>query len=147
MDEELGDFEVELYVYTGVVAHGNHDIIHGYCLVDSYYEILPDIEPIYFGKALHPGRPGMVLSLRNYKNRKYSDAKYAGTKPPDPTVLEWQARHEAILKEAMILRNEITERNRNLLYESLNPLKGLYAQCTKNQRIALLAYVIEYLTK
>lgn len=117
-----------------------------------YFEIVNDVlddKPLYFGKMLgrHRGKPGMLLSCDRWLDEdgdfRFGDVKVGGRWRDKNWVAAYHARDLAV-KEA---RSKIRERYKDRIKEQLKPLKEVYVFLTPRQKRAMLAMIMEYLSK
>jgi len=156
----------ERWVYAGQVLDTRGKLFHKWWRLpegDQPLDSLPpldeqsdNVRPAYIGGArnLVPGRPGMVYAF-DIEVSPTGEAdgilgenrEYLGTWPHHDQVTGWQLRHDHEGALARTKKQAKKERGRNFWQERLDPVRDLYRNTRTVDRAALLAMIVEYITR
>ena len=106
----------------------------------------------FYKSRLGSARPGAVISIEHDPDSEtrtvYTETARVIGHLPDEIATEWQAKSQAIQTAHELQRSAKKEGSRDLPLEVLEPLRSAYTSLrNKNQRTALLARVVAYITK
>lgn len=99
------------------------------------------------------GRPGTIYEFETPPDKADGSSIFGGTMrfqsrlKSDDRVLEWQVKHDALLRELDMKAREKSEKNRDLVQEQLEPLRVVYRGLSAARRAAFLAKVIHYMLR
>jgi hypothetical protein len=146
MSNDPKTFPIQL-VYIGKRETSDRRLSYTYLRLDP--QGLTEDDPLFFKEALlsRQGRAGTIIKAQVEidSDGRYSvfDTAYVGMHKNQEQAMAWQAEHDAI----KLARAQRRERQVNLVQEQLEPLRQLYCGLTAPQRRALLALVIEHITR
>lgn len=149
-----------LLAYVGVREGDKGKLLHGYLDVTEDWKehVFPTDPPTEFSKDLHLYgkrfgfvRPGTVISIEYDAEKEgtiFTDSAHVEGHLEDGVAMAWQATSRAIQTEWDVRRKAKKDAARDLQVEALKPLREAYGSLkNKNQRAALLARVITYITR
>jgi len=100
----------------------------------------------------NPGRSGIIYSFP-FEETEGTFSIYGGYAKVDgwwenqADVLKWQAKHDAFRATYEDMRKEDEFRSKNVVNETLEPIRDAYKELSWRERRRLLAHVIEVITK
>jgi hypothetical protein len=149
MSNERKTFRLQL-VYIGQRETSDRRLSYTYLQIEPETGLTDD-EPLFFNKPLisRQGRAGVIIETKAEKTDDghlsvfNNDSKYIGMHKDREQAMIWQAEHDAV----KLARAQRRERQVNLVHEQLEPLRRLYFRLSIPHRRALLALVIEHITK